>query len=304
MELMNVNNEMTMNVTSEVTSTNAANAAQKKINMELTTVEALEAEGKEIVFLAFNRDVTNKTAHVKALAKSIKEEGLLTPLHLIPAKTALDEGIELLDSRGCNVTDGTGKYALIDGNNKYKAVQMLRSSKDAGRAHESIKCFLDENATNIQKMVMTMNNVVKPWGYADSIKAASKLKPNATIDFIKEKLKEGFTNSTLSLLLTGKKDSIKKEVIMKYNAGIGQLPECDIEKAEKIIAKADKAGFSKQFIHKRYLIETINGLIWKEYSLNKILETLEGFTKEEIQFAEDNGDLSLLAEKITKNENK
>lgn len=82
------------------------------------------------------------------------------------------------------------------------------------------------------------------------------------------------------------------------------MPECDIEKAEKIIAKADKAGFSKQFIHKRYLIETINGLIWKEYSLNKILETLEGFTKEEIQFAEDNGDLSLLAEKITKNENK
>lgn len=302
MELMNVNNGMTANqtVTNETKSINSLN----EIQMKVTTVEALQAEGKEIVFLAFNRDVTDKTPHVKALAKSIKEEGLHTPLHLIPASTALNEGIELLDNRGSKVTDGTNKYAVADGNNKFKAIQVLRSSKDAGRANEPIKCLIDENATDILKMVMTMNNVVKPWGYADSIKAASKLNPNDIIDFIQEKVKEGFTHSTLSLLLTGKNSKIKKEVIMKYNAGIGQLPDCDVERAKKILTAVEEAGFSTKFIHKRYLIEVINGLIWKEHSLNEILETLKSFTKEEIQFAEDNGDLSLLADRITENENK
>ena len=50
-------------------------------NMRITTVEALQAENKEIVFLAFNRDVTDRTPHVKALAKSIREVGLLTPFY-------------------------------------------------------------------------------------------------------------------------------------------------------------------------------------------------------------------------------
>lgn len=302
MDALNVNNGMIGNqtVTNETKSINSLN----EIQMKLTTVEALQAEGKEIVFLAFNRDVTDKIPHVKALAKSIKEEGLHTPLHLVPASTALNEGIELLDSRGCKVTDGTNKYAVADGNNKYKAIQVLRSSKDAGMAMKPIKCIIDESATDILKMVMTINNVVKPWSYADSIKAASKLNPNDIINFIQEKVKEGFTHSTLSLLLTGKSSKIKKEVIMKYNAGTGHLPDCDVERAKKILTAVKKAGFSKKFIHKRYLIEVIDRLIWKEHSLNEILDALTSFTKEEIQFAEDNGDLSLLADRVTENKNK
>lgn len=91
---------------------------------------------------------------------------------------------------------------------------------------------------------------------------------------------------------------------MKYNAGTGHLPDCDVERAKKILTAVEKAGFSKKFIHKRYLIEVIDRLIWKEHSLNEILDALTSFTKEEIQFAEDNGDLSLLADRVTENENK
>ena len=66
---------------------------------EIITLEALQNEGKQIVYLAFNRDVAKKMPHVQRLAKSICEEGLHTPLHLIPATTALAEDIELLDSQ-------------------------------------------------------------------------------------------------------------------------------------------------------------------------------------------------------------
>ena len=99
----------------------ASNNNLTKSNMTISTVETLLAEGNQIVFLAFNRDVTDRTPHVKRLAKSIKEEGLHTPLHLVPATIALEEGIELLDDKGSLVTDPTDKYVLVDGNNKYRA---------------------------------------------------------------------------------------------------------------------------------------------------------------------------------------
>ena len=266
--------------------------------MKISTVEALQAESKQIVFLAFNRDVTNKTPHVKRLAKSIKEEGLHTPLHLVPATTAIAEGIEVLDDKGSTVTDGTDKYVLVDGNNKYRAIQVLRASKEPGKAVKPIKCIIDEEAKEIQKMVMSMNNVVKAWSNADSIKAASKTKPNEVVNYIAEKVKEGFSFSTISLALTGQNNKIKKDVIMKYIAGTGELPKCNVEKAKKKLAAMKEAGFSDKFIKSRYLFEAIDDLVKDEHKLDDVLAALKTYTSNEVQFAEDRRDLSLLEERV------
>ena len=266
--------------------------------MKISTVEALQAECKQIVFLAFNRDVTNKTPHVKRLAKSIKEEGLHTPLHLVPATTAISEGIEVLDDKGSTITDGTNKYVLVDGNNKYRAIQVLRASKEPGKAVKPIKCIIDEEAKEIQKMVMSMNNVVKAWSNADSIKAASKTKPNEVVNYIAEKVKEGFSFSTISLALTGQNNKIKKDVIMKYIAGTGELPKCNVEKAKKKLAAMKEAGFSDKFIKSRYLFEAIDDLVKDEHKLDDVLAALKTYTSNEVQFAEDRRDLSLLEERV------
>ena len=277
---------------------NETNNNVNETNMRITTVEALQAEGKEIVFLAFNRDVTDRTPHVKALAKSIKEVGLLTPLFLVPAATALEEGIELVDDNGSPVTDGTDKYALTDGNNKNRAIQLLRVSGEPGKAKLPIKCIIDEDAKNIQRMVMTMNNVVKPWSNTDAIKAASKTRPNEDVNFIAELAKAGFPISTISLLLTGQNNKIKKSLIMKYIAGTDELPKCNIDKAKKKITAMKEAGFSNKFIKSRYLIEAIDDLVKDEHKLDDVLAALKSFTKIEAQFAEDRRDLSLLEKKV------
>ena len=290
----NKNFERKENVADIAASVNKSNESIMKVS----TVEALQAERKQIVFLAFNRDVTNKTPHVKRLAKSIKEEGLHTPLHLIPATTAIEEGIEVLDDKGSTVTDGTDKYVLVDGNNKYRAIQVLRATNEPGKAVKPIKCIIDEDAKEIQKMVMSMNNVVKAWSNADSIKAASKTKPNEVVNYIAEKVKEGFSFSTISLALTGQNNKIKKDVIMKYIAGTGELPKCNVEKAKKKLAAMKEAGFSDKFIKSRYLFEAIDDLVKDEHKLDDVLAALKTYTSNEVQFAEDRRDLSLLEERV------
>lgn len=286
--------ERNENVANDAASVNILNVT----SMKISTVETLQAESKQIVFLAFNRDVTNKTPHVKRLAKSIKEEGLHTPLHLVPATTAISEGIEVLDDKGSTITDGTNKYVLVDGNNKYRAIQVLRASKEPGKAVKPIKCIIDEEAKEIQKMVMSMNNVVKAWSNADSIKAASKTKPNEVVNYIAEKVKEGFSFSTISLALTGQNNKIKKDVIMKYIAGTGELPKCNVEKAKKKLAAMKEAGFSDKFIKSRYLFEAIDDLVKDEHKLDDVLAALKTYTSNEVQFAEDRRDLSLLEERV------
>ena len=272
----------------------ASNNPLTKSNMTISTVETLLTEGKQIVFLAFNRDVTDRTPHVKRLAKSIKEEGLHTPLHLVPAAIALEEGIELLDDRGSSVTDATNKYVLVDGNNKYRAILLLRASHDAGKAVEPIKCIIDEGAKEIQRMVMTMNNVVKPWSNADAIKAASQTKPNEVVDFIAEKVKDGFPFSTISIVLTGQNNKITKDLVMRYISGTGELPMCDLVNGKKKLDAMTEAGFSSKFIKSRYLIETISYLVFQGYKLDDVLVALKKYTPAEVQFAQDRRDLSLL----------
>ena len=272
----------------------ASNNPLAKSNMTISTVETLLTEGKQIVFLAFNRDVTDRTPHVKRLAKSIKEEGLHTPLHLVPAAIALEEGIELLDDKGSLVTDPTDKYVLVDGNNKYRAIQVLRASQDVGMAAAPIKCIIDEEARDIQKMVMTMNNVVKPWNNADAIKAASQTKPNDVVDFIAEKVKDGFPFSTISIVLTGQNNKITKDLIMRYISGTGELPMCDLGNGKKKLEAMKEAGFSDKFIKSRYLIETISYLVFQGYKLDDVLVALRKYTPAEVQFAQDRRDLSLL----------
>lgn len=276
-------------------------ASGKQFNeekMRITTVEALKNEGKQIVFLGFNRDVTDETPHVRKLAKSIKEEGLLTPLHLIPAITALAEEIELLNENGSSVTDGTDKYALVDGNNKYRAIQVLRATKEPGMAGLPITCIIDEDAKDIKKMVMTMNNVVKPWSNADAVKAANKIRSNAVVDFIAEKVKDGFSLSTLSLLLTGQNNKITKSVLMKYAANMGDLPKCDLVSAKKKLEAMKEAGFSNKFCKSRYLTEAINGMQFQGHNLNDVLEAMKTYAPDEVKFAEDRRDLSLLEDKV------
>lgn len=278
---------------------NAASVEQfKETRMRVTTVEALQAEGKEIVYLKFNRDVRVKkakggykpTAHVKNLMQSIKEEGLHTPLYVVPAEVALAEGLELVDADGNDVTDGTNKYVLIDGNNKNEAITLLRATDDAGKASEPIKCLVDEAATNIKQMVMTMNNVVKTWGYADSVKAASVLnKDDEGLAFLKELSDLKFSPSTTSLMLAGRVGVIKKNTLMNYDPELWE--SCNLGRAKKVFETAKKVGFSIGYIKKRYLHEAIQEGLNKTGDIDKVLKALESFTKEEITEIEKGGDM-------------
>ena len=71
----------------------------------------------------------------------------------------------------------------------------------------------------------------------------------------------------------------------------------------RILYAMKDAGFSAKFIKSRYLIEAIDDMVNDEHKLDDVLEALKKFTSNEVKFAEDSRDLSVLEDKVKEVEN-
>ena len=91
----------------------------KKENIVLSSLNTLHNDGKEIIFIAVNRETPANSTNVKGKVESLKQYGVQMPLMLIPAGFAAEEGLELVDNNLTPVTDPqriSNAYVILDGN--------------------------------------------------------------------------------------------------------------------------------------------------------------------------------------------
>lgn len=259
-----------------------------------STIEELQTQGLEIFFLKDNRDLT--PVNVKGKMISIKEEGLITPLHLIPAEKAIEEGLEILDKNGSLVnTAAANGFIIGDGNNRYKAIMNLRDKpEEAGKGMNPIKCMIDIEMGNILKKVIEMNNTSVKWKGKDYIKTAlNQHKGNKTLEFIKTLQDLKFSDSTISLILCS--DTKLKKVMPSLVTDISKLPKsCNLDRATKFIETARSVGYTDKYISKRYLIEAVIDLIKAEHSSEAILTAMSKMTETEVKFSMDNNNFDVI----------
>lgn len=274
-------------------------ASNNNNSIIFSTIEELQTQGLEIFFLKDNRDLT--PANVKGKMLSIKEEGLITPLHLIPAEKAIEEGLEIIDKNGSFVTTAAAANGFIigDGNNRYKAIMNLRDkSEEAGKGMNPIKCMIDIEMGNILKKVIEMNNTSVKWKGKDYIKTAlNHHKGNATLEFIKELQDKKFSDSTISLILCS--DTKLSKIIPSLVTDITKLPKsCNLNRAKKFIETSRSVGYTDKYISKRYLIEAVIDLIKAEYSSEAILTAMSKMTETEVKFSMDNHNFDVIEKNL------
>lgn len=264
-------------------------------NFYYTTIDELKKVGLKIFFLKDNRDLT--PANVKGKMASIKEDGLITPLHLIPAEKAIEEGLEVIDDKGSLITKEEAElgFIIVDGNNRYKAIMNLRDKpEEAGKGMNPIKCMVDIEMGNILKKVIEMNNTSIKWKLKDYIKTANNQhKGNETLEFIKELQDKKFSDSTISLILCS--DTKLNKIIPLLVTDISKLPKsCNLERAKKFIDTARSVGYPDKYISKRYLIEAFIDLIKAEHTSDAILSGMSKMTETEVKFSMDNNNFEVI----------
>lgn len=295
-----------MNDLNQVAAVEAANKYQ------ISSLEAIKAEGKGILFIKANRYVTVSSENVKGKIASLKVYGVLTPFQMIPANFASEEGLELLDENGTLVTDAeriSNSFCILDGNNRYRArleisrkAELARSKGkmlDVGKALDDVTVMIHQTKPEkgVLSSLMEINTTNVKWKYGDYAATALKLNPDSEIlKYIVElRDKHGFSPSSISLYLTFNAKHIKEEHIanaIKSNelepAYFGKVK---LERAEKILSTLRKVGFENKVIKKKYLIEF---LIENADNLEGILNAISQLTEPEVQ---------AISEKLGKSEN-
>lgn len=268
----------------EVTETmNTANATDtmktaSTQNPMFRTVGEIQAAGYHLLVMKENRVCDTKGKNVKSKKASIKTYGVITPLHLVPAKFPFEEGLTLLDGYGDNanvITDPdiiSKSFVIEDGNNRYVAWQELRKE---GAGPEDIKVAIEYEpyGKTIERLMEQQKEVCK-WSAHDIIRTAAMQSPNnTTLEWAKEMMENKMTVSTLSLYLTGTKDGLKLSNIYKAGTGTSLPVSCNAQRAKRIYETLKRVGFAKKHLNNRYLAQKVY-----EYNTNGFLdEVLDAF---------------------------
>lgn len=270
----------------------------KPENFKISTIQTLNAEGKTILFISVNRETPSNSSNVKGKVTSLKDYGVCSPLILLPAKYAAEEGLELLNDKGSTVTDEqliANSYVILDGNNRYKAYLAIaaeaKKNKDngkeanAGKGLEDIVCLIqnEKPEMGVLRTLIEMNTTAISWKGIDYAKTAKKLHPdNEVMKMVVKLVDAKMSLSSISHYLTfGKKLTPKA---LSNFIKTGELENADaynVARATKVLDALNEAGFAQKIINKRYLIEFITE---RADQLDKVLDAFKQLTKAEVEY--------------------
>ncbi|MBD5225837.1 MAG: hypothetical protein HDS68_07770 [Bacteroidales bacterium] len=272
----------------------------QKENIVLSSLNTLHNDGKEIIFIAVNRETPANSTNVKGKVESLKQYGVQMPLMLIPAGFAAEEGLELVDNNLTPVTDAqriSNAFVILDGNNRYKAYKEIQKQQkeavakgrayDAGKGLDDIVCFIqtEKPEKGVLNTLIEVNTTAISWKGGDYIRTAAKLNPeDAAINWANEMSKAKMSLSTISLFLTFD-SKLKPQTVADFIKG-GKLGcKCNVERAKRIYETFIAAGFKQKDINKRYLIKFV---ISQGEDLGIALEAFKALTEGEVQYISEN----------------
>lgn len=154
---------------------------------------------KEInaAFVSTNREVKLEGGNIKAKIKSIREDGILMPVHWTTVERAIREGLEVVDLDGNKVTGGDYKV-IIDGQHRVMAAYLL--SKEGTEVDIPLVEYTGK--MSICKWLAIVNTEAVTWKGTDFVSGAAAVSTDEVVKFAKELANKGFKLTQISWALT------------------------------------------------------------------------------------------------------
>ena len=275
----------------------------------------LKANGKKLGLIKANRVIN--PANLKKKVVSIKENGLLMPIVIVPGEALLDEGVEISDfATGEDVSAEEMKnyVAIIEGQHRTKAVYQINEEAGSEVIDPVLMYALPSNISNVSKLMAAVNSEVFIWDGKDYVRGAYlKNNSNELLAFahhlsnIKStkgednKPKNGYSLSTISLYCCFNDNLTKQILARSMDEGCEILPSSDIERANKILERASRI-FNHKYLSKRYFIEWVIDEFTKRGSnIDEVLSLLDKVTQsnaDDLYNTKLNGDITKIREII------
>lgn len=275
----------------------------------------LKAGGKKLALIKTNRAID--TSNLKKKVISIKENGLLMPIVIIPGEALIDEKVTIVDfvtGEDVPVEEMKNYVAIVEGQHRTKAVFLINEEAGDEVIDPVLMYALPSNISNVSKLMAVMNSDVIVWDGKDYVRGAYlKNSTNELLEFSynlsnlksskgdDDKPAKGYSLSTISLYCCFNDNLTKQILARSMDEGCEILPSSDIERAIKILDKASKT-FSHKYLSKRYFIEwVIDEFTRKGSDIDKVLPLLDKVTQsnaKELYDTRSNGDITKIREII------
>ena len=238
-------------------------------NFFIMKIIYLQFANSKIAFINGNRSVNEKR-----LLESIRKNGVLRPIDVIPYSEIKDCGITLVDvNSGKPVENPTDDYYIVlDGQHRlscaFKLYQerMKKQEEETGQdvpCADGIKAIL-YNATDLNGMspltfISEINSGTKCWSLNDFIDSARVRKVNDTTLDVMHTLKKGlhFSDSNVGRGLFFDHKALKPSSISDYADGKADFSGLKCERGLEVLRLLIEKGFSMNFLKKRYMLESI-----------------------------------------------
>lgn len=219
--------------------------------------------GKKVAKLVNNRNIADKA--VKDKANSLTEKNQLIPAVVVDAAKAVEQGLAIVDFQ-------TGKeipqeeiqnyVVLVDGNHRYQAHLNLLAGKLKYDGQFWVMYPLQPELTIVETLA-ELNIATNPWKGSDYGKcAAIVLGENAPegVKAMNELIGKGCNLASASLWVAFTKEIGKSAMVKAMNRKevSGALTNsANIQRGLRLYELASKAGFTPQYLGKRYFIQWI-----------------------------------------------
>lgn len=211
-----------------------------------------------------NRDVAPQR-----LMKAIKKVGrVLDPILVVKYQDIQDKDVVLYDMRTKQPLENLSNdyYVIIDGQHRSKcALQLFDEMQKEGSdikftdfIYANVYGKEDIQGQDIMSIIMDINSTPKCWSSKDYIKSAYIHNPkDETLIAVNLCTQLGYSISNASRYLCNNHKALNPLVLSRFISNEGELPESNPRKALEILRMLNDAGFSNNFLRKRYLAEQI-----------------------------------------------
>ena len=220
------------------------------------TQEEKEKQFK-IAFVKNNRPINKKTVDGFITIIANNKYVQAYPIIATSAADAIANGYLVRDVKGECVTEENAEDYLVILDGQHRTLAYLKCNLIETQVVPNVHIM---KIKELGQFLVDINDVGASWSHQDRFAVAGLVSNDELIQKIANKIDEGFSPSTASLIYTGKKitGTQVKKLLRGEKWALPEGAKTDIERGDKFIQLCLEAKISKKFVKKRFFINAFN----------------------------------------------
>lgn len=211
----------------------------------------------KVAFVKNNRPINKKTVDGFITIIANNKYVQAYPIIATPAIDAIANGYQVRNVKGECVTEENAEEYIVILDGQHRTLAYIKCNITETRIVPNVHI---KKIKELGQFLVDINDVGASWSHQDRFAVAGLVSDDELIQNIANRIDEGFSPSTASLIYIGKKitGTQVKKLLRGEKWTLPEGAKTDIERGNRFIQLCIEANISKKFVKKRFFINAFN----------------------------------------------